>query len=82
MGISEQATFNFLVSNLARFILEVNFDVTGPKELLQHLEAKPQMAAVEVGQQLQASLFFCPRSICNLQDVILNIKVQSQCGYL
>ncbi|XP_047451812.1 hydrocephalus-inducing protein homolog [Mugil cephalus] len=76
VGVSEQSTFNFLVSNLARFILEVSFDLTGPQELLQHLEAKPQKAAIEIGQQLQLSLFFCPQSICNLQDVRLNIKVK------
>ncbi|XP_070763174.1 hydrocephalus-inducing protein homolog [Enoplosus armatus] len=74
--IFEQSTFNFLVSNLARFSLEVNFELTGPSELLKLLEAKPQNATIEVGRQLQSSLFFCPRSICNLQDVRLSIKVK------
>nr|XP_046249402.1 hydrocephalus-inducing protein homolog [Scatophagus argus] len=74
--ISDQSIFNFLVTNLARFNLEVNFDLTGPSELLQHLEAKPQNATAEVGRQLRFSLFFCPRSICNLQDVTLSIKVK------
>ncbi|XP_042266839.1 hydrocephalus-inducing protein homolog isoform X2 [Thunnus maccoyii] len=76
VGISEQVTFNILVSSLARFNLEVNFDLAGPSELLQHLEAKPQNATIEVGKQLQSSLFFCPRNICNLQDVKLSIKVK------
>ncbi|XP_030281249.1 hydrocephalus-inducing protein homolog isoform X1 [Sparus aurata] len=71
-----QSTFNFLVSNLARFSQEVNFDLSGPREVLQFLEAKPQNAAIEAGKQLQASLFFCPQSICNLQEVKLSIKVK------
>ncbi|XP_059190373.1 hydrocephalus-inducing protein homolog [Centropristis striata] len=76
VGISEQSTFNFLVSNLSRFSLEVTFDLTGPSELLQHLQAKPQNDTIEVGKQLQPALFFSPRSICNLQDVSLSIKVK------
>ncbi|XP_029289106.1 hydrocephalus-inducing protein homolog [Cottoperca gobio] len=76
VGISEQSTFNFLVSNLARFSLEVNFDLKGPSELLQHLQAKPQNDTVEVGKQLQSSLSFCPRGLCNLRDVRLSIKVK------
>nr|XP_020443912.1 hydrocephalus-inducing protein-like isoform X2 [Monopterus albus] len=78
VGISEQSTFILLVSNLARFSLEVTFDVTGPSKLLKHLDAKPQNAVVEVGKQLRWSLSFYPRSNCNLQDVRLNIKVK--CG--
>ncbi|XP_073328914.1 hydrocephalus-inducing protein homolog [Pagrus major] len=74
--ILEQSAFNFLVSNLARFSLEVNFDLSGPREVLQFLEAKPHNAALEAGKQLQASLLFCPRSVCNLQDVKLSIKVK------
>ncbi|XP_026166304.1 hydrocephalus-inducing protein-like isoform X3 [Mastacembelus armatus] len=76
VGISEQSAFNFLVSNVARFNLEVSFDVTGPSELLQHIKAKPQNATIEVEKQLKWSLFFCPRSICNLQEVRLSIKVK------
>ncbi|XP_076588631.1 hydrocephalus-inducing protein homolog [Chaetodon auriga] len=74
--ISEQSIFNFLVSNLARVSLEVNFDLTGSSELLQHLEAEPQNATIEVGRKLQSSLFFCPQSPCNLQDIRLSIKVK------
>ncbi|XP_037622519.1 hydrocephalus-inducing protein homolog isoform X2 [Sebastes umbrosus] len=76
VGISEQSTFNFLVSNLARFRSEVNFELAGPSELLQHLQAKPQNDTIEVGKKLQSSLFFFPRSICNLRDVRLSIKVK------
>ncbi|XP_075327326.1 hydrocephalus-inducing protein homolog [Odontesthes bonariensis] len=76
VGISEKSTFNLLVSNVARFILEVNFELTGPRELLQHLEAKPQNATIDVGKQLQWSLFFSPQSVCNLHDVSLNVKVK------
>ncbi|XP_068458365.1 hydrocephalus-inducing protein homolog isoform X2 [Clinocottus analis] len=76
LWISEQSTVNLLVSNLARFRLEVNFDLTGPSELLQYVEAKPQYETIDVGKQLPFSLFFCPRSICNLQDVQLSIKVK------
>ncbi|XP_035498051.2 hydrocephalus-inducing protein homolog isoform X1 [Scophthalmus maximus] len=76
LGVSEQGTVNILVSNLARFSLEVNFDLTGPSELLQHLEAKPQHATVEVGEQLQSLLVFCPQVKCNLHDVRLSVKVK------
>lgn len=75
MGILEQSIVNFLVTNLARFSLEVNFEVSGPSELLQYFEAKPQSAIIEVEQQLQSSLFFQPQRICDLQDARLSIKV-------
>ncbi|XP_061578790.1 hydrocephalus-inducing protein homolog [Cololabis saira] len=77
VGISEQSTFKFLISNLSRFILEVNFKVTGPKELLQHMKTEPESATVEVGKQLQSSVSFCPLSICNLQNVTLIVKVKN-----
>ncbi|XP_029009061.1 hydrocephalus-inducing protein homolog isoform X2 [Betta splendens] len=73
---NEQSTFNFLVSNLARFNMEVTFEVSGSSELLQHLEAKPQNAVIEVGKQLKSSLFFHPQNTCNLQNVKLSIKVK------
>ncbi|XP_008288806.1 hydrocephalus-inducing protein homolog [Stegastes partitus] len=76
VGISEQSAFNFLVSNQAKFTMEVNFDLTGPTELLQHLEAKPQNGTIEVGKQLQSALFFSPLKMCNLRDIGLNIKVK------
>ncbi|XP_037539075.1 hydrocephalus-inducing protein homolog [Nematolebias whitei] len=75
VGVSEQSSFTFLMSNPVTFNLEVNFELTGPKEQLQHLQTKPQTAAIEVGKSLQASLLFCPRSICDLQDVTLTLKV-------
>ncbi|XP_032378415.1 hydrocephalus-inducing protein [Etheostoma spectabile] len=73
--ISEQSTLNLLVSNLSRFCQEVNFDLTCPSKLLQHLQVKPHNDTIEVGKQLRSSLFFCPRSVCNLRDVRLSIKV-------
>lgn len=76
MEISEHAACNFLLTNLARFSLEVDFELSGPSELLEYLEAKPQNATTEVGKQLQLSLSFSPQSICNLQDVTLNMKVR------
>lgn len=82
VGISEQSTFTFLVSNLSRFILEVNFELTGPKALQQHLVTKTQNAAIDAGKQLQSSLCFSPQCICNLKDVKLNIKVIGWCGFL
>ncbi|XP_030613884.1 hydrocephalus-inducing protein homolog isoform X2 [Archocentrus centrarchus] len=78
VGISEQSTFNFLVSNLSRFILEVNFELTGSRALQQHLVTQPQNASIEAGKQLQSSLCFSPQSICKLKDIKLNIKVK--CG--
>ncbi|KAM4554444.1 hydrocephalus-inducing protein homolog [Fundulus diaphanus] len=76
MGISEQCTYNFLISNLSRFTLETSFELMGLREQLQQLELKPQTGAVEVGKQLQASVSFSPQSICNLQDVKLIVKVK------
>ncbi|XP_075998117.1 hydrocephalus-inducing protein homolog [Genypterus blacodes] len=76
VGLSEQSTFTLLVSNLAKFTMEVNFDLVGPTESLQHLEAKPKVATVEVGKQLHSSIFFSPKNICNLEDVKLNVKVK------
>lgn len=75
MGISEQSSFRFLVSNLAKRDLDITFDIAGPSNLLQHLKTEPKHATVQVGKQLQLSLFFCPLSICNLQEIRLNIKV-------
>ncbi|XP_041651130.1 hydrocephalus-inducing protein homolog [Cheilinus undulatus] len=74
--IFEQSTINLKVSHPAKFNLELKFDITGPSELLQYLEAKPQNAIIECGNQLQSSLFFCPRSICNLKDARLSVKVK------
>ncbi|XP_038153742.1 hydrocephalus-inducing protein homolog [Cyprinodon tularosa] len=74
--ISEQGIHHFLVSNLSRSILEVSFELTGPRKKLQYLEVKPQSDAVQVGKQLQASVFFCPQSLCNLHDVKLIVKVK------
>ncbi|XP_075998116.1 hydrocephalus-inducing protein homolog [Genypterus blacodes] len=76
VGLSEQSTFTLLVSNLAKFTMEVNFDLVGPAESLQHLEAKPKVATVEAGKQLHSSIFFSPQNICNLEDVKLNVKVK------
>lgn len=74
--ISENHISNFLLTNLARFSLDVSLDVTGPCELLQYLEATPKKATTDIGKQLQLSLSFCPRNVCNLQNVILSIKVR------
>lgn len=76
--ISENHISNFLLTNLARFSLDVSLDVTGPCELLQYLEATPKKATTEIGKQLQLSLSFCPRNVCNLQNVVLSIKVRYQ----
>ncbi|XP_072290521.1 hydrocephalus-inducing protein homolog [Eucyclogobius newberryi] len=76
VGISEQSSFRFLISNLARCELNITFNVAGPRNLVQHLKAKPKHATVEVGKQLQLSLSFCPLSVCNLQDIRLSIKVK------
>ncbi|XP_056273332.1 hydrocephalus-inducing protein homolog [Pseudoliparis swirei] len=77
LGVSEQSAVHLLVSNLARFRLEVNFDLTGPSELLQHLEVKPQRDTVEAGKRLRASLCFCPRGVCNLRDIRLSITMEN-----
>ncbi|KAM9854716.1 hydrocephalus-inducing protein homolog [Aulostomus maculatus] len=76
VGISEQATLNILVSNMARYNMEVDFDLAGPSELLRDLKTKPQTLHIDVGKQQQSSLLFTPRNICNLQDIRLHVKVK------
>ncbi|XP_057693166.1 hydrocephalus-inducing protein homolog isoform X2 [Corythoichthys intestinalis] len=75
VGISEQATFNILVTNTGRHSMEANFELEGPIELLQQLLTKPKNATIAVGEKLQSALFFSPRSSCTLKDVRLLIKV-------
>ncbi|CAJ1057505.1 hydrocephalus-inducing protein homolog isoform X2 [Xyrichtys novacula] len=74
--ILTQSTLNLLVSHPAKFSLGVSFDLAGPCEVLQHLEAKPENATLEFRKQLQTSLIFSPKSICNLEDVRLSVKVK------
>lgn len=62
VGISEQSTFNFLVSKFSRFIIEVNLELTVPRALQQHFVTKPQQASIEAGKQLQSSQFFLTRA--------------------
>lgn len=73
--IAENHVCYFLLTNLARFSLEVSLEATGPCELLQYLEASPKRATINVGTQLQLSLSFCPKNVCNLQNILLSIKV-------
>ncbi|XP_077372587.1 hydrocephalus-inducing protein homolog [Festucalex cinctus] len=75
VGISEQATFNILVTNTGRHNMDVNFELEGPSELLQNFVTKPKNASIVVGEKLQAALFFSPRSSCTLTDTRLKIKV-------
>lgn len=73
--IAENHVCYFLLTNLARFNLEVSLEATGPCELLQYLEATPKRGTADVGTQLQLSLSFCPKNVCNLQNILLSIKV-------
>lgn len=75
MEIAENHVCYFLLTNLARFSLDVSLEATGPCELLQYLEATPKKATTDVGTQLQLSLSFCPKNVCNLQNILLSIKV-------
>lgn len=56
--------------------MDVNFELTGNSNLLQHLKADPQNVAIDVGNHLQTSLVFSPKGICDLQDVKMRIKVR------
>ncbi|XP_028313928.1 hydrocephalus-inducing protein homolog [Gouania willdenowi] len=76
VGITEQGAFRLFVTNLARFNQEVDIELSGPKELLQYLQAKPQNALVNVGEQLETSLFFCPGSVCILKDITMIVRVK------
>lgn len=73
--IAENHVCYFVLTNMARFNLEVSLEATGPCELLQYLEATPKRATTDVGTQLQLSLSFCPKNVCNLQNIVLSIKV-------
>lgn len=73
--IAENHVCYFMLTNMARFNLEVSLEATGPCELLQYLEATPKRATIDVGTQLQLSLSFCPKNVCNLQNIVLSIKV-------
>ncbi|XP_049580395.1 hydrocephalus-inducing protein homolog [Syngnathus scovelli] len=75
VGISEQATFNILVTNTGRHNMDVNFELGGPCELLPNLVTKPKNATIAVGEKLQAAIFFFPQSNCTLTDTRLLIKV-------
>ncbi|XP_077566662.1 hydrocephalus-inducing protein homolog isoform X1 [Stigmatopora nigra] len=75
VGISEQATFNILVTNTGRHSMDAIFELEGPTELLQHLVTKPKNSTVAVGEKLPSALFFSPRGNCTLKDVRLIIKV-------
>ncbi|XP_061629909.1 hydrocephalus-inducing protein homolog [Phyllopteryx taeniolatus] len=75
VGISEQATFNILVTNTGRHNMDVKFELEGPSELLQHLVTKPKNSTIAIGEKLQSALFFSPRSSCTLKDIRLTIKV-------
>uniref|UniRef100_A0A8C5EU15 Hydrocephalus-inducing protein-like n=1 Tax=Gouania willdenowi TaxID=441366 RepID=A0A8C5EU15_GOUWI len=76
VGITEQGVFRLFVTNLARFNQEVDIELSGPKELLQYLQAKPQNALVNVGEQLESSLFLCPGSVCILKDITMTVRVR------
>lgn len=56
--------------------MDVNFELTGNVNLLQHLKADHQNAVIDVGNNLQTSLLFSPKGFCNLQDCNLRIKVR------
>lgn len=73
--IAENHVCYFVLTNMARFSLEVSLEATGPCELLQYLEATPKRATTDIGTQLQLSLSFCPKNVCNLQNIVLSIKV-------
>ncbi|CAL8374755.1 unnamed protein product, partial [Arctogadus glacialis] len=77
VDLRDTSSFTFLLYNIGRFSMCVTFDLEGPPELLQHLEAKPgQEAVVEVSQQLNATLCFRPHRKCSLQGVRLHAKVR------
>ncbi|XP_074533739.1 hydrocephalus-inducing protein homolog [Halichoeres trimaculatus] len=76
LDFGELSSLNLLMSHPAKFSLGISFDLSGPSELLQHLEAKPQSASLEFGKPLQTSLIFSPRSVCDLEGVRLGIKVK------
>ncbi|KAG7269215.1 LOW QUALITY PROTEIN: hypothetical protein CRUP_011854 [Coryphaenoides rupestris] len=78
VDLRETSTIAFQMSNMGRFSMGVTFDLAGPPELLQHLKVTPgQEATVDVSQQLDASLSFCPHGKCSLRGVMLHVKVRA-----
>lgn len=73
---SEKSYFYFLLTNQSKFSMDVNFELTGNINLLQHLKADYPNAVIEVGNHLQTSLVFSPKGFCDIQDVSLRIKVR------
>ncbi|KAG7521590.1 hydrocephalus-inducing protein-like [Solea senegalensis] len=76
VAVLEQSTLDFLVTNVARLGVEVNFNLTGPSKMLRYLELKPKSASILVGSQQEASLVLSPRANCILHDVLMSINIK------
>lgn len=74
MELSGKSTCAFVVSNPGRFNVDVQYEITGPKELHCHLQAEPTAAVVPVGQKNRCILSFFPLHECDLRDMGFSIK--------
>ncbi|KAF5907639.1 hydrocephalus-inducing protein, partial [Clarias magur] len=74
--LSNKSTCAFVVSNLGRFNVDVQYEVTGPEELQCHLQVEPKTAMVPEGQQNHCILSFFPLKKCDLKDMGFLIKVK------
>ncbi|XP_053355859.1 hydrocephalus-inducing protein-like [Clarias gariepinus] len=74
--LSSKSTCAFVASNLGRFNVDVQYEITGPEELQCHLQVEPKTAMVPVGQQNYCILSFLPLKKCDLKDMGFLIKVK------
>lgn len=75
--LSSKSTCAFVASNLGRFNVDVQYEITGPEELQCHLQVEPKTAMVPVGQQNYCILSFLPLKKCDLKDMGFLIKAFS-----
>lgn len=75
MELSDTTLCTFLVSNLGKFSLDVQYELWGSAEMQRHLKVETDKGSVEVGRQSRCTVTFFPLQKCVLKDVGLNIKV-------
>ncbi|MFT7810485.1 hydrocephalus-inducing protein homolog isoform X1 [Arapaima gigas] len=75
--LSDKSLCHFLVSNLCKFSLDVQYELRGPPELQPHLQVEPEKDSVPVGRQSHCTVTFFPLKKCVIKDVSLSISVKN-----
>eukprot|EP00063_Salmo_salar_P029727 XP_014004562.1 PREDICTED: hydrocephalus-inducing protein homolog isoform X1 [Salmo salar] len=75
--LSDTTLCTFLVSNLGKFSLDVQYELWGSAEMQRHLKVETDKGSVEVGRQSRCTVTFFPLQKCVLKDVGLNIKIKN-----